>query len=150
MKQRMFTEAVDRDDIHAVAAMLRDGARLDVLNSADQTVLFNAAGYSSPEMVKLLLRAGADLHHRDVFGQTPLHCAVRYGRPETVAVLLQAGSDTEARNSLGQTPLFYASTPLYLSLLTVCGADPNAADCPASALMGQIGVIEERRISGSS
>jgi putative ABC transport system ATP-binding protein len=25
-----------------------------------------------------------------------------------------------------------------------------AADCPASALMGQIGVIEERRISGSS
>ena len=129
MKQVMLTEAMEADDIQAVAALLRDGARLEACNGARQTLLFHAASYCSSEVVDLLLAAGANPHHRDVFAQTPLHCAVRYrSNPGCVALLLRAGSDPDARNNMLETPLHHVRDIATLRLLLEAGADPNAAD----------------------
>lgn len=74
--------------LHAVAALVRGGARLDAIDELGRTPLMRAlAAAAQPEIVELLLAAGADPDIRDAHGWTTLHY---------LAVAAEQGNDRRA------------------------------------------------------
>jgi ankyrin repeat protein len=49
-----------------------------------------AAGYGSPESVKLLIESGADISRANQLGLSALDFAQRYERPDAIKLLTQA------------------------------------------------------------
>ena len=129
MKHQLFIEVMDSGYLDGVAAMIRDGARLDAVNASEQTLLFHAATWCGPDIVQLLVDAGSDINHQDKWLRTPLHYAVNNDDPRAVDVLLKAGANTELRDSEGQTPLREVLLePEVLERLLAAGADADAPD----------------------
>jgi ankyrin repeat protein len=56
------------------------------------TALMLAAGWNTPDVVRLLLEAGADVHACSDAGETALDIAMRHERQKNAALLRQAGS----------------------------------------------------------
>ena len=87
-----------------IEAALRD---VDVRsrNETGTTPLHGAAGWGTPENIRILLEAGANVNARRIEdGRTPLHYAAAYGTPENVFALLELGADGTAEDEFGQTP----------------------------------------------
>lgn len=95
------------------------------------TPLHEAAGSSSPEVIRLLLDAGADISSSSGDLSTAFHIACSRGRPETCVELLRRGSLLEARDAQGMTPLLRAAANGRAEVtrwLLEEGADPAAVD----------------------
>lgn len=95
------------------------------------TPLHEAAGSSSPEVIRLLLDAGADISSSSGDLSTAFHIACSRGRPETCVELLRRGSLLEARDGQGMTPLLRAAANGRAEVtrwLLEEGADPAAVD----------------------
>ncbi|CAM9293926.1 unnamed protein product, partial [Laminaria digitata] len=95
------------------------------------TPLHEAAGSSSPEVVRLLLDAGADIASPSGDLSTAFHIACSRGRIETCVELLRRGSLLEGRDAEGMTPLLRAAANGRADVtkwLLSEGADPAAVD----------------------
>ena len=80
--------ATVRGDIDAVRVLLGAGAAVDMIVEEDCTVLYYAAWFSRPEIVRILLDHGASLDTRNsLSGYTPLEVAQDRGYAEVVTVL---------------------------------------------------------------
>ena len=103
--------AVDREDIEAVARVLRAGADVNAATRFGVTPLWLAASYGNAAIIDRLLKAGADAKATNPDnGETVLMMAARTGRVDAVAVLLDQGADVNAAERLrNQTALMWAA-----------------------------------------
>lgn len=81
--------------------------------AAFSSVLHQAAGLKTSDLLRMLLSLGPDLEALDEAGQTPLFYAAQFGCCENLRLLLQAGADPNARDHRGSTPIMtlYEDSP---------------------------------------
>lgn len=94
-------EAIRKDDVKAVEAMLKSGVDANSRDDIDATALMHATLYASERCMKLLADKGADVNASAKGGSTALMWAT--GEPGKVRFLLARGADRDARNKLGMT-----------------------------------------------
>ncbi|HEX6615407.1 MAG TPA: ankyrin repeat domain-containing protein [Gemmatimonadales bacterium] len=103
----LWESAVAGDTV-AMGAALRDGARLDSLdtrtNPNGRRALNWAAWFNRVAAIRFLLAHGADLEARNLTGFTALHHAAEAGSLEAAEALLAAGADPNAANTDGRRP----------------------------------------------
>jgi len=93
-------------DTAMVARALRDGARIDSLDTlGNRRALNYAASSNRVAMIRLLIARGASINLANATGFTPLHHAVQGGAVEALRTLLAAGADPKIPNAAGVLPL---------------------------------------------
>jgi ankyrin repeat protein len=123
--------------LHRAAAadlLLARGARVDLMDMGNNTVVSHAVLGGCIEQMARMIRLGADPNAANVEGATPLKLAADAGLTDAATALLRCGADPNSRNGYGQTPLALAAmnghAPVVRALIAA-GADVNAL--PAGA-----------------
>ncbi len=102
---------------------------INLTDAMNNTPLFWAVNWSTPEMVQLLITLGAQVNIRNMNGSTPLHEVVRSGSMESAEILIENGADMTAVDATGNTALhevvFWDAMDVG-NLLLVKGADIDA------------------------
>lgn len=122
-------DAVDRQDIDALRAMLRRGASPNHVDDG-RPLLWYAINTGNVILVRELLKAGADIHQRTATeGDSMLGTAAYAGGVLVIEALLGAGADPNERfrggrlTALGMAAL--GDQGMVCSALIKAGADPN-------------------------
>ncbi|MDP4174997.1 MAG: ankyrin repeat domain-containing protein [Bacteroidota bacterium] len=144
----LLAGALLENNLQAARDAIRNGADVNAVNEAGETVIFNALTFSffqadkfNTDMIKLLLDNGAKVNVKDKQGQTPLFIACSSGliadekRAELVELLISKGAKTETVANVNMyataTPLLYAAMNGFVKtagLLIQKGANPRAKD----------------------
>jgi ankyrin repeat protein len=107
--QVRFWEAAIAGDTIALAAALKDGAKvdsLDVRRSPNGRRALNWAAINNRvDAIRFLLAHGAPIEATNHTGFTALHHAAEAGSVDATRVLLAAGADPKHTNLEGETPL---------------------------------------------
>jgi|GEM_PF-3311205 len=127
-----------KGDFGKVYRALRQGTKIDEIDSKGRTALFYAIYQSSVyrqrnkyRMARYLIKKGADINKTDFSGRTPLHEAIRYGNSHLATLLIHKGAVITTRDSMGTTPLHEAGRngmKNVAKMLIARGADINAGD----------------------
>jgi ankyrin repeat protein len=88
-----------------ITYLLKAGADPNLLDNDNETPIFSAVRWGSPDRIHALLEAGSYFHLRNNDGETPLYTAARIGTAAKIAILLAAGADPNLKNTDGTTPL---------------------------------------------
>ena len=120
-------------DLHAVRALLQDGADVNAAHGDGMSALHWAAERGDPEMVAALVQAGAAVDAVTRIGHyTPLHVASAGGHAKVIERLVGAGGDVSAATSnSGATPLHLAAaagSAAAVAALLDRGADADARE----------------------
>lgn len=111
--QSRLWDAAMAGDTGAIRAAIRDGAKLDSLdtrrNANGRFALNWAAWFNRVDAVKLLLALKAPMEAVNRTGFTALHHAAENGSLDVARVLLAAGADPDHTNDMGFTPAFTAT-----------------------------------------
>ena len=92
--EKKMTDAVLRDDIAQVKALLSQGASPNsLMPTSGAPVLSIVVKNNNIEMAKLLIKAGANVNIKDRYGVSLLHQALK---PPMMRLLLQSGADMYA------------------------------------------------------
>jgi ankyrin repeat protein len=122
--------AVRRDDVAAVAALIKAGADVKAANRYGVTPINLAATNGNAAIIRKLLDAGVDANNANPGGETALMTASRSGSAEAVKLLLDRGANANAKDAVhAQTALMWAvleNHPDVVKLLIAGGADVNA------------------------
>jgi len=122
--------AVHSVDPDLARALLKKGAKPDVISRYGASPLSEAVTLGNVEMVKMLLDAGADPDSPNEDGRTALMIAAHVGVPEVTKLLIEHGADVNAtEKSRGQTPLMFAAglnQPEMVDMLIAAGAKVDA------------------------
>jgi ankyrin repeat protein len=107
---------------------------LTVRDRRGNTPLIYAAGFGSPEALRVLFDLGVAVNDRNAFDATALIWAA--GNPAKARLLLAHGADVNAATRQGRTPLMIAAacngcSEVVRQLLSM-GADPKATDVGGS------------------
>jgi ankyrin repeat protein len=125
-------DAVMRQDLESVRALLAGGADVNAPQGDGMTALHWGAHLGDTRIIPLLVDAGANLRATTRLGRhTPLHVASRAGHAAIVTVLLDAGADPHALTTTSATPLHFAATsgnPDAVKALLDHGADVDARE----------------------
>jgi cytohesin len=127
--KRSFFEAVKRDDIIAVKALIAAGVDVNVSDKSGETPLHLSAVRGYYEITSLLIDEGANVNARDGRELTPLHAAAWGGHKDTAALLIANGAEVDARGDKGVTPLIVSTLSgrnATMELLINNGANLNA------------------------
>ena len=84
-------DAVTRDDVQAIAALLEGGAEVNARNERGETAFSYACANNSLAAAKLLFSRGADINTVDGGGGSPLDWAVCWSSPEFLEWLAGVG-----------------------------------------------------------
>ena len=104
--------ALCRNHLAVAEILLEHGARVDVRDTRQQTVLhetIDQRGKVSMEAVRFLLDHGADVNARRDDLCTPLHLAVNNGELSVARLLLDRHAGVNSRNDAGRAPLHLLS-----------------------------------------
>lgn len=132
-----LVDAVERGDVAAVQALLKQGADPNVARGDGLTALHVAAQEGNLELVRTLLRAKADVRAKTRLGEyTPLHLAAEGGHAAVAQALIEAGADPAAvTTNTGATPLHLAAKAVNgesaVKVLLEKGAPVNAREAAA-------------------
>jgi ankyrin repeat protein len=92
-------------DADRVKALVRAGARLDVVAAGGMTPLIAASSSADDERIRLLLEAGADVKQVTRAGRNALWAAAQGGSAEMMRLLLEAGSPLDgALHAAAESP----------------------------------------------
>ena len=105
---KSLPQAVQSGDIAAVRRLLNGGANVKIRGDFGDTALHWAAGWPSPEMVKLLIAHGADVNAGDMNGDTPLFVAAFNNASDTAEFLIAHGANVNIKGENGASPLHNA------------------------------------------
>jgi ankyrin repeat protein len=119
--------AVYRVDRELVDALLKKGARADVVNRYGASPLAEAVRVANAELVEMLLEAGADANVANEDGQTALMLAARTGHVAVAELLVREGADVNRRERFrDQSAVMWAAAQGHadmVALLVSKGAD---------------------------
>ena len=120
-------------DLHAVRALLQQGADVNAAHGDGMSALHWAAERGDAEMVAALVQAGAAVDAVTRIGHyTPLHVASTGGHAKVIGRLVDAGADVSAATSTsGVTPLHLAAaagSSAAVAALIDRGADADARE----------------------
>ena len=123
-------EAVRKDDVKAVGALVGKGANVNIKNQYGQSVLQMALFKGARNLFETLLALGADVNQKDDFGVPCLHHAIRLNRLKMMRRLLcEEKIDVNQTDRHGFTAFHLASFAGLelsdLSLLVGAGANLN-------------------------
>ncbi|MDQ2730235.1 MAG: ankyrin repeat domain-containing protein [Armatimonadota bacterium] len=103
-----------RATVDNALALIKAGAKVNVVNPYGWTPLEMAFELGSTPLVEAMVKAGADPNRPQKQGPPPLHRAIALRDEHLVDLLLQHGADPNALDSSGATPLYNATqTPAY-------------------------------------
>jgi ankyrin repeat protein len=102
-------EAVKKQDVQAVRALLKQNSAVDTREADGFTALHWAAQRNDLQLVELLLGAGADVRASTRYNITPLYLAATNGNAAMIERLLDAGADPDGTALEGQTMLMTAA-----------------------------------------
>lgn len=92
-------------DEYEVDKAIRDGAKTDICDEFNLTVLHHAIKWSkSVKAIERLLNERLNLEAFDTAGHTPLHYAAATKTPEIIELLLDRGANATAITKDGHTP----------------------------------------------
>ena len=123
--------AVKALDRQAVAALVKQGAPVNLRLGDGTTALHWAAYLNDPDVAELLIGARADVNAANDLGATPLWLACRNRNAALVLRLLEAGANPNPVLATGETPLMQASLTGDIGsvrALVTRGADVNASE----------------------
>ena len=126
-----LVDAVARNDIAAIRALLKQGADANAAASDGTTALHTAVHADRLEIAGMLLDAGARVTAADRYGVTPLYLACVNGSVDMIRRLLDAGADPNSVDAGGETALMTATrtgAPDPLRLLLERGAKVDARE----------------------
>ena len=123
-------EAVRRNDLKAVDALIRRGADVKAATRYGVTAMSLAATNGNAAILRRLIEAGADPNTATPGGETALMTAARTGSIDAVRLLVERGANVNARTAdRAQTALMWAVTENHseiVRLLVASGADVKA------------------------
>ncbi len=102
-----LSEAVTFGHAAVVRALIRAGAKTDLVERTGVNLLHWATITNRADVIPELAKAGVDVNAIDEHGFTPLMYAatIDFGDTTTLRALLAAGADRRIRNAAGRTPL---------------------------------------------
>lgn len=107
--QALAMDFARRGETESLAAMLRHGLPVNLVDATGNTLLMLASYNGNLETARMLLEHGADVDRRNDRGQTPLGGVAFKGYLEIAALLLEHGANVEADTGGGVTsPMFAA------------------------------------------
>jgi ankyrin repeat protein len=121
-----------------IQELINAGANVNYQSSNETTAIVEAAGYGTPELVKLLLAAGANVNLSDGKKNTALTKALEHNENpniEIVKLLINAGADINVEDG---EPLFWAieyNNSELINMLISAGADVNKASALITAVV---------------
>lgn len=92
-----LVDAVNGKKVSAVAAILKNGADVNLRFGNGSTALMSAAQTGQKEVVKILLDKGAEVNAKNGSNSTALMYAVAAGNLDVAKMLLQAGANPNVR-----------------------------------------------------
>jgi len=108
-----WERAVRRDDPHALARLLDEGADIDARGAHGQTGLMLAVLGGATRAAAFLVERGAALDHTAKYRLSALMLAVVRNQPDVVRLLAAAGADLSIRGA--GAPGFHDKTALDLA-----------------------------------
>ena len=93
------------NQLDTAALLLKNKARVDLVDRGGLIALHNAASFGHTEMVQLLLTAESNVNAKDKWLFTPLHEAAQKGRTQVCGLLLAYGADPHSETRDGLKPI---------------------------------------------
>jgi ankyrin repeat protein/beta-lactamase regulating signal transducer with metallopeptidase domain/Tol biopolymer transport system component len=132
-------------DLAKVRSFVKQGTKVDTMDSDGATALHYAAMRGNKDMVEFLLSGDANVNAKDKhYGFIPLHRAAAAGHRDLVELFIAKGADVNAKDNWAWTPLHYACQKNHkdtVALLLARGADLNAGEEEGET---PLGVAKER------
>jgi len=142
MKKSPLIQAIEKNDLLTLEALLQSGADLEQKDSYGCTPLQAAVALGNVEIARILLNAGAEL---TCLNEHAMGGAIYKRRLDVMSFLIEAGIDVNMKfkENEDRTALMEAVHTGDLNIikkLVESGADPNALSCKgAYALMNAAG-----------
>ena len=145
MRYNALLEAVASGRVDAVAWLLRNGARPNILaGKLEETPLHVAAYSGNLDIARRLLEAGADVDLRNRHEQTAVVPALTENHGDVVALLVAKGVDLKSLDDIGLTPFtraaYYGRTDEVMLFLrrgvTVADRDRSGYTLLSAAVQG--------------
>jgi ankyrin repeat protein len=125
--------AADRGLTRLFQNLVDAGVNISFESVTGGSLLHQAAGGGSEEIIKILHKNELDVNGRDRYGRTPLHYAAEKGREETTRLLISLGANLNVRSLSGRTPFNVAEEFKRNNVATILkesGADTSAIKFP--------------------
>lgn len=107
LKNLMF-QAISRNDIDAVRAILDNFNLLHIKNKNGYTLMSYAILHQKNDIAEILLYRGTYINEPNDLGETPLIIAVRSNNFPMIRFLLKNGADPNLKDKFNKTPIDYA------------------------------------------
>ncbi|MDB6025664.1 MAG: uncharacterized protein JWM68_1887 [Verrucomicrobiales bacterium] len=130
-KRKNLMDALQERDAIKIAKAIKEGADPNSVDDEGRSLLSQAVGADSLEMVKALVENGADVNVGMPNGSTPLHVAIAMKRYEIATFLLEKKADVNKPLFDGVTPLMTAAEAgdvHGVEILMAHGANKHAQD----------------------
>jgi hypothetical protein len=130
-KTTALEHAVRNANREMVQLLLSSGAKVNLKNSAGQTVLMMFDADATSDLMWDLINAGAKVNVKDDGGNTALMQAATANNLEALKALLDAGAELNTKNKGGRTALMLAASEGHVNIvrnLVLAGADINVSD----------------------
>ncbi|HKB67088.1 MAG TPA: ankyrin repeat domain-containing protein [Pyrinomonadaceae bacterium] len=130
-KTTALEHAVRNANREMVQLLLSSGAKVNLKNSAGQTVLMMLDADATSDLMWDLINAGAKVNLKDDGGSTALMQAATANNLEALKALLDAGAELNTTNKGGRTALMLAASEGHVNIvrnLVLAGADINLSD----------------------
>ena len=131
-----WQEAVERDAVNTVRALLDANADIDQRDKYGQTAIWIATEKGYTDLVRLLIERGANLNITAKYHLTPLMLSITLYRYEIARLLIEVGADFTTRGGKGAVG-FNGKTALMLAQERV------------EALKGQMELVDLLRRAGA-
>ncbi|KAK7479923.1 hypothetical protein BaRGS_00028831 [Batillaria attramentaria] len=100
--------------------LLRHGARMDILDQRNRSVLHAASEGGDVQLIRMLLSLGADVSARDIDGLRPIHLAAKARKTMALEFYVQDYPElVNVQTDTGLTPLGVASQQGHKDLVTL-------------------------------
>lgn len=133
MESDLLFDAIEKNEIEKLEAMLSNGYDVNTGDKDNYTLLHMAIDFGNENAAKLLLSTeGCEVNCFTNFHElTPIHFAAQDGRTNLVILLLDYGANIDSVNSTNCTPLYFAVCGNHIETVKVLlsrGANVNIRD----------------------